>query len=112
MSGDLVVLVVALAVAAAVVIVGMRRNLSAVTREGLPQFGDSEGQTATLGMYEGEEMPRGPLSPRQRHGLAALYLLFALTEVVSAVRSSDDRLINAATAAMIVLAAVVLWRRK
>lgn len=111
MSGDLIALVVALTLGTAVVILGLRRNLSETTRKGLPRFGgDPEG--ATLGLYEGEERQRRPLSPRQRRWQVSVYLLLALIQAASAVLSSDDRLIHAATAALAALGVVVLLLRK
>jgi len=113
MSGDLIALVVALTLGAAVVILGLRRNLSETTRNGLPRFGGDPGRgTATLGLYEGEERQRRPYSPRQRRWLVSLYLLIALIQAASAVLSSHDRPIHAATAALVVLGVVVLLLRK
>jgi hypothetical protein len=112
MSSDLIALAVALTLGTAVVIVGLRRNLSETTRNGLPRFGrDPERPTATLGLYEGEERKRRPLSRRQRRRLVSLYLLIALSQAASAVLS-HDRLIHAAAAALLVLGAVVLLLRK
>jgi hypothetical protein len=49
MSSDLIAWVVAITLAIAVVVLGLRRNLSETTRNGLPRFGgDSEQATATL----------------------------------------------------------------
>jgi hypothetical protein len=113
MSSDLIALVVALTLGAAVVILGLRRNLSEATRNGMPRFGaDPERATAMLGLYEGEEGRRRSLSPRQRRWLVLVYLLLALSQAASAVLSSNDRLIHAATAALMVLAAVVHLLRK
>jgi hypothetical protein len=113
MSSDLIALVVALTLGTAVVILGLKRNLSETTRNGLPRFGgDPERAPPTLGLYEGEERPRRPLSPRQRRWLVSLYLLIALIQAASAVLSSHDRLIHAANAALVVLGVVVLLLRK
>jgi hypothetical protein len=112
MSSDLVALVVALTLGTAVVILGLRRNLSETTRNGLPRFGgDPERVTGVLGLYEGGERRRRPLSPRQRRWLALLYLLMALTDAASAVLSADDRLVHASTAGLFALGAVfLLWQ--
>jgi hypothetical protein len=113
MSSDLIAWVVALTLGIAVVILGLRRNLSETTRDGLPRWErDPERATATLGLYEGEGRRRRPLSPRQRRWLVSAYLLFGLIQTASAVLSSHDRLIHAATAALFVLGAVVLLLRK
>lgn len=64
MSSDLIALAVAITLGIAVVVLGLRRNLSDTTRNGLPPFGGaSEGATVMLGLYEGEERRRRPLSP-------------------------------------------------
>jgi hypothetical protein len=113
MSSDLIAGVVAITLGIAVVILGLRRNLSETTRNGLPWLGeDSERTTATLGLYEGEERRRRPLSPRQRRWLVSLYLLSALTYGVFAVLSADDRLHDASIAGLFALGAVFhLWQR-
>ncbi|HET7443714.1 MAG TPA: hypothetical protein VFJ57_03570 [Solirubrobacterales bacterium] len=105
MSTDLIALVVALALGTAVIVLGLRRNLSETARNGLSRFGaDPERQTATLGLYEGEEKPRCPVSPRLA---VPLYLLIALVQGASAMKASDDWLLHAALAALAVVAAVV-----
>jgi hypothetical protein len=112
MDGDLIALVVALTLGAAVVVVGLQRNLSETTRNGLPRFGrDPEGATPTLGLYEGEERKRRPLSPRQLRWQASFLLLVALFQASSVFLSADSRVLHACTAALWALAAViVLWR--
>lgn len=51
---------------AAVVVLGLRRNLSETTRNGLPRFGGGpERAPATLGLYEGEERRRRSLLMQQ-----------------------------------------------
>lgn len=113
MSGDLIVLIVALTLGTAVVIMGLRRNLSETTRNGLPRFGgDPEGATPTLGRYEGEGRRRRPLSPRQRRWLVSFYLLMAFTYAAFAVLPADDRLHDAGFAGFFALGAVfLLWQR-
>jgi hypothetical protein len=112
MSSDLIALAIALTLGAAVVVLGLRRNLSETTRNGLPRFGgDSERATATLGLYEGEARQRRPLSPRQRRWLVSFYLLMALTDATFAVLSADDRLRHASAAGLFALgAAFLLWQ--
>lgn len=112
MSSDLIAWVVAITLGIAVVVLGLRRNLSDTTRNGLPRFeGDPERAIATLGPYEGEERRRRPLSPRQRRWLVSLYLLTALTDAAFAVLSADDRLLHAITAGTFALGAVFLLRQ-
>lgn len=105
-------LVVALTLGIAVVVLGLRRNISETTRNGLPRFGgDPERAPPTLGLYEGEERRRPPLSPRQRRRLVSFYLLMALTYAVLAVLSEDSRLLDASLAGLFALGAVVhLWQ--
>jgi hypothetical protein len=112
MSSDLIALVVALTLGAVVVVLGLRRNLSEATRNGLPQFGGNpERTTATLGLYEGEAGPRRPLSPRQRRWVVSLYLLMALAFAAFAVLSADSRLHDASMAGLFALGAVIhLWQ--
>lgn len=109
MSSDLVALVVALALGGAVVILGLRRNLSETTRDGLPRFGGPEGATATLGLYEGRERRREPVSRRQRLWLVSL---LALMQAASAILSSQDRVIHAAAAGLFAVVFAVFLLRK
>jgi|ERR1041384_458592 hypothetical protein len=112
MSSDLLAWVVAGTLAIAVVVLGLRRNLSETTRNGLPRFGgDPERATPTLGLYEGEERRRRPLSQRQRRWLVSFYLLIALTYAVFAVLSADSRVHDASIAGLFALGAVLqLWQ--
>lgn len=112
MSSDLIAWVVAITLGIAVVVLGLRRNLSETTRNGLPRFGgDPERETPTLGLYEGEERRRRPLSRRQRRWLVSFYLLIALIYAAFAVLSADDRLRHASTAGLFALVAVfLLWQ--
>lgn len=112
MGSDLVPWVVAMTLGIAVVVLGLRRNLSETTRNGMPRFGRSPDQaTVTLGLYEGGQRRRPPLSPKQRRRLASFYLLLALTNAAFAVLSADDRLFKASTACLWTLtAAFLLWQ--
>jgi hypothetical protein len=113
MSSDLIAWVVAITLGIAVVVLGLRRNLSDTTRNGLPQFGGNpERATATLGLYEGEERRRRPLSPRQRRWMIWAYLLMSLSFAAFAVLSAHNRLFNAVLAAMLALHAVMLWLKR
>jgi len=112
MSSDLIAWVVAITLGIAVVVLGLRRSLSETTRNGMPRFEKGPEQaTARLGLYEGEERRRRPLSPRQRRWLVSFYLLMALTYAAFAVLSADDRLHDAGTAGLLALGAVfLLWQ--
>jgi hypothetical protein len=107
MSSDLIALVVAVTLGIAVVVLGLRRNLAETTRNGLPRFGGGPDRaTATLGLYEGEERRRRPVSPRQRRWLVSFWLLIAITYAAFAVLSADSRLLHAITAGTFALGAV------
>ena len=95
----------------AVVILGLRRNLSETTRNGLPRFGrDPERATPTLGLYEGGERRRHPLSARQRRWMSGAFLLLGLVYVVMAILWANDRLIHAVFAALWVIIAVAYFQ--
>jgi hypothetical protein len=113
MGSDLIAWVVAITLGIAVVVVGLRRNLSETTLNGLPRVGgDPERATATLGLYEGGERRRRPLSPRQRRWMIWAYLLMSLTFAAFAVLSAHDRLFNAVLAATFALNAAVFWLKR
>lgn len=112
MSSDLIAWVVAITLGTAVVILGLRRNLSETTRNGLPRFGGPpEPATATPGSSD-EGPRRRPLSPRQRRRAVSLYLLIALTDGVFAVLSAENRLLHAITAGLFALGVVFLLLRQ
>jgi len=112
MSSDLVAVAIATVLGTSVVIMGLRRGLSETTRRWLPRFGeDSEQATATAG-GNGEKRGRRPLSLRQRRWLASLYLLVALIQAASAVLGSEERMLHAATAAVVLLGVAVLLLRR
>jgi hypothetical protein len=112
MSNQLIAWVVAGGLGVAVIVVGLRRDLSETTRSSLPRFGeDSESTTATVGLWEGERRGK-PLSPRQARWLASVYLLLGLFNAALTVLSPDDRLLHAAAAAGFTFSGVLLWRRK
>lgn len=113
MSGDLIAWVVAITLGVAVVVLGLRRNLSDTTRKGLPRIrGNSEQATATLGLYESGDRRRHPLSPRQSQWMNGGYLLMSLTWAAFAVLSAHDRLFDAILAAAFALNAAVFWRKR
>ena len=115
MSSDLIAWVVAIGLGIAVVVLGLRRNLSETTRSGLPRLGgDTERATATatLGLYEGGDRRRRPLSPRQRQWAIGFYLLMSLTFAAFAVLSAHDRLFHAIFAATLALNAAVYWLKR
>ncbi len=113
MSSDLIAGIVAVTLGLVVVVLGLRRNLSETTRNGLPRFGeDPESATVTLGLYEGGERRRHPLSRRQRRWMASSYLLFALIYAAFAVFSANDRLLHAGMVGLWTLGAVLVLRQR
>jgi hypothetical protein len=113
MSSDLIALVVAITLGIAVVVLGLRRNLSGTTRNGLPRLGrDLEQEPETLGLYEGGHRQRRPLSPRERRWMIGAYLLMSLTWAAFAVLSAHGRLFNAILAAGFALNALVFWLKR
>ncbi len=112
MSSDLIALIVAIALGLAVVVLGLRRNLSDTTRSGLPRFEtDPEGATPNLGLYAGEGKHSRPPSPRHMRWLVLLYLPLGLTFAAYAVLSAHDRLLHASLAGLYALTVVILLRR-
>jgi hypothetical protein len=112
MSTDVIALIIALGLGIAVVVLGLRRDLSETTRNGLPRFGEAPEQaTAAVGPSEGGQ-ERKPLSPKQARGLAALYLLIGLGNAVDAVLSSDGRAVHVVLPAGFTLCAVLLLIRR
>jgi hypothetical protein len=93
-------------------VVGLRRNLSETTRDGLPRFGGAPDEKAEALEPSEAGQGRKPLSPKQARWLAAMYLLIGLSNAVDAVLSSDDRAIHVATAALFAFCAVLLLVRK
>jgi hypothetical protein len=113
MSSDLIAWVVAITLGIAVVVLGLRRNLSETTRSGLPRLkGNTDRATATLGLYEGGERRRRPLSPRQRRWMIGFYLLMSLTFATFAVFPAHDRMGNAILAGLFAVHAAVLWLKR
>jgi hypothetical protein len=113
MSSGLLVLAFALALGAAVVVVGLRRNLSETTRNGLPRFeGEDDRPTVTPGLYEGVERPRRPPSRRQWRWFVLFYVLWAFSTVAIAIFSSHDRSSHEIDAAIFMVGVVVLVLRR
>lgn len=102
MSSDLIAGVVALALGVVVVGVGLRRNLSEVTRSSLPRYErDPEATAIATELYAGER--RNQLSPMTRKFGICFYLLISLSSATFAVLGGRDRpmhVLMAATAAV------------
>lgn len=111
MSSDLIALVVAITLGVAVVVLGLRRNLSETTRSWLPRFGGPPEPATEIPGSSDYGPGRRPLSPRQRRWLASLYLLMALTDATFAVLSADSRPLHAVTAGTFALGAVLVLRQ-
>lgn len=111
MGSDLIALVVAITLGLVVVGLGLRRNLSDVTRSWLPQFGDAPKSTGPLGSFDGGQ-GRRQISPRQRRLSIWLYLLISVGYAASSVVSAESRLWHASMAALFAIGALVFWLRK
>lgn len=108
MSNDLIAWAIAIGLGAVVIVVGLRRDLSEVTRSNLPRFGEDSEPAATV---ELSGVERGPPSTKQTLWLASFNLLIGLLNGARALLESDDRLLHAAAAAAFVLGAAVLALR-
>ena len=112
MSSDLVAGIVAVALGAAVVVLGWRRKLGDTTQEWLPRFGETaESATAPPVPPDGER-ERRPLTPRQRRWLAWGYLFLSICNAALAFPWANDRLFHAIIAALFALSAAGVWLRK
>lgn len=111
MGSDLIPLVVALSLGTAVVVLGLRRNLDDVTRNGLPRFEEAP-ETATPTPEQSVGEPRGrELSPGQRWFLVGMYLLLSVSDAVSAVLSAENRPMHVVGAALFGISAAVFALR-
>jgi len=111
MSSDLIAGVVAIAFGIVVVGVGLRRNLSDVTRSGLPRYErDPEATTIATELYAGGQR-RNQLSPLTRKLGIWLYLLMSLTYAAFSVFGTDERLMHASLAILSAVAAVAFMLR-
>jgi hypothetical protein len=108
MSSDLIGVLVAAALAAAVVVLGWRRRLGRSTDEWLPRYG--EGRAGGQPMQPVGHRRRG-LSARERQWLPRFYLLLGVTFAAMAMLSSRDRLTSALNGAAWLIAGLVCWWR-
>jgi hypothetical protein len=107
MSSDLIAWVVGITLGITVVALGLRRNLSNVTRSWLPQFGEApKSVTAMPDSFDSGQKSR-QLSPRQRQFVIWSFLFFSLCYAAVAVLRADDRLQSASMAALFAIGAVV-----
>lgn len=112
MSSDLIALVVAITLGLVVVGLGLRRNLSDVTRGWLPRFGQApDPATGPPGLFDGGG-GRRQISPRQRRLSIWFYLLLSVGYAAFAVLSAHSRLWHASMAALFAIGALVFWLRK
>ena len=110
MSSDLIAGVVAIAFGIVVVGVGLRRDLSDVTRSGLPRYKrDPEATTIATELPVGE---RNQLSPLTRKLGIGLYLFMGLTYAIFAVLEANERLVHASLAVLFAIATVVFLLRR
>jgi hypothetical protein len=91
MSSDLIAGVIAIALGAVVVGLGLRRKLSDVTRSGLPQYKrDPEAVSIATELYTGPPR-RSQLSPRMRRAGICLYLFMFLGWAALAAFGAQER---------------------
>ena len=111
MSSDLLAIAVGGLLGAVVVVLGLRRKLSDVTRSGLPLYErDSEATSIATERYTGE---RGnQLSPRMRKLSIGLYLLLSLGYATLAVLEGRDRSIHVLMAVTAAIGVVVFTLRR
>jgi len=112
MSNDLLAWIVAITLGVAVVVLGLRRNLSDITRNGLPRFEEAPEQAAVRPGPGHHEQRRRPLSKWQRRWFVGVYLLLSLGNAARVVLSADERTPHAIGAAMFALCAVVFFLRR
>jgi hypothetical protein len=112
MSSDLIAWAVAVTLGVVVVVLGLRRNLSATTRSWLPRFGEGSGEATVPPRPFGAEQRRRPVSPRERRWLVAVYQLISLFNAARALLEADDRLFHATFAALFALAAMAFLLKK
>jgi hypothetical protein len=112
MSNDLIAWIVVITLGAVVVVLGLRRNLSEITRNGLPRFDRASEQATAIPGPPGYGQWRRPLTQRQWRWGAGVYLLLGLGNAATAVMQADSRLIHAISAATFAFGAVVVLLRK
>lgn len=112
MDSALIAGIVAIMLGAVVVVVGLRRNLSDVTRGWLPRF--DEASENVMGSFEEVERrrPRRHLSPRERKLALGAYVAFGLFNATVAIFSSDSRLEHVIFAVLCGVAAVMFALKK
>jgi hypothetical protein len=112
MSSDLTAWVVGITLGIAVIGLGLRRNLSDVTRSWLPRFGEVPKLAPAIpeSFYGGQG--RRQLSPRERRFGIWFYLLISVTNATLAVLSADNRLWHVISAVLFASGAVVFMLRR
>jgi hypothetical protein len=107
MSSELIAWVVGITLGIAVICLGLRRNLSDVTRSWLPRFGKAPEQGAAIpGLFD-IGPGRRQLSPGQRRFAIWTYLLVSVFNAALAVLPTDNRLLHMVSAALFAVGAVV-----
>jgi hypothetical protein len=112
MSSDLIAGVVAIAFGVVVVGMGLRRNLSDVTRSSLPRYvRDPEATTIATELYDDAER-RNQLSPLTRKLNIGLYLFMGLAYATFAALGTRERLMHVGLAALFAVAALMFFLRR
>jgi hypothetical protein len=112
MSNALIAWIVAIGLGAAVVSLGLRRNLGNTTRNWLPRFEGPSERPAAEPVPPPEGWSRRGMSARQRRWGIRLYLLASVAYAALAILSGDDRSDHAIFAGIWAVGAVMLWVQK
>ena len=110
MSSDLIGVLVAAALAAAVFVLGWRRRLDRSTDEWLPEFGRERVAEDPRPPYRFEQSRQAP-SPAQRRWMIGFYLVLAVAFAGAAIFPTHDRLGSAYLAGINLIGALLYWRR-
>jgi hypothetical protein len=112
MSSDLTAWVVGITLGIAVIGLGLRRNLSDVTRSWLPRFGEVPKLAPAIPESFDGGQGRRQLSPLQRRFAIWTYLLASVINATQAVVSSESRPLHVMTAVLFASGAVVFMFEK
>lgn len=109
---DLIAGVIGISLGIAVVILGLRRNLSDVTRSWLPRYGEALGKRAMVPDFFDSGQGRRQLSPLTRKLNIWLYLFMSLAYAAFAVLGVHERLMHVSMAVLFAVAAVTFMLRR
>jgi hypothetical protein len=111
MDSDLIAWVVAIALGVAVVGLGLRRNLSDLTRGWLPRHREVSEAPVVATEFSNSGHRHRQLSPGQRKFGIWFYLLLSLCNAAMAILWTHDRVLHATSAVLFAIGAVVFMLR-